>query len=219
MAAQPAEEDRLQAVAPVRAGALHPAPLPQARVAPAVRRGRRRGRPHQRCRGRQRRGREPEFHYLGSSALFGPSNATDGGISGDYAALGHIRHTALEANPWLRADFNGSSIIDSITAYNRTDCRGGRVFSLRWELLRGGNTVFTYDWMGLGTDWISASLSTGPVQAGAVKITLLASSPAGETCLHLGEVQDFSNAAVPEPATCALLAAGLGAIALLRRRR
>ncbi len=47
------------------------------------------------------------------------------------------------------------------------------------------------------------------------RVTLL-----GTNALHLGEIEVYANTSdVPEPSTCALMAAGVGVLAFFRRRK
>jgi hypothetical protein len=51
----------------------------------------------------------------------GASNAVDGNTDGNYFH-GSISHTNLDANAWWQVDLGTSSVIGSISIWNRTDC-------------------------------------------------------------------------------------------------
>jgi len=151
----------------------------------------------------------------GDTAMFGPQWVNDGDPSGNYMILGHIQHTEEEQDPWVQVLFNQTYSIQSFTLYNRQDCCQDRANNTRFELLLGATSVWSLDV--IDTVWPSYTDSFGstPVNADRFRVTLI-----GKNALHLGEIEVFANVSdVPEPTGYALMGAGLGALALLGRRK
>ncbi len=130
--------------------------------------------------------------------------------------LGHLQHTEAEQNPWVMVMFNQTYAVEYFTLYNRQDCCQDRANNIRVELLLGTSPGFSYDETDLG-NWTNYGIGfpTTPVIADRFRVTLL-----GTNALNLGEIEVFANVSdVPEPTGYALMGAGLGALALLGRRK
>lgn len=149
-------------------------------------------------------------------------NAIDGDTNGNWnfgdPASNTLSHTESEPNAWWKVAFNAPYFISSIDLFNRTDCCADRLNNF---------SVFLYDaanvqvWSSPGKSIIwpqsSTTLAVNSVLASSLKVQL-----DGTNYLHLAEVQvmgDRSLAAVPEPATYAMMAGGLLLLGMLRRRK
>ncbi|RYG49610.1 PEP-CTERM sorting domain-containing protein [bacterium] len=149
------------------------------------------------------------------SAIATADRANDGVREGDYYQPTSIAHTNSEAGAWWEADFAGASAIDSVNVFNRTDGLSQRINDFNVYLYLGDEIVYsatdvTFDEEITGAQLSGMTFATGGVVADRVRIQL-----SGFNYLQLAEVEAYS--AVPEPAS--MVALGLGALALLRRRR
>ena len=156
-----------------------------------------------------------------SSTDFGgpASRANDGNTDGTYNN-GSVSHTAFEKGAWWQVNFNSPYLIDSITIFNRTDCCQERVNTFSVSLYDALNVqVWT---SGPGQSFVVPTPNTPVTFSG---INFAASSLKvqldGTNWLHLAEVQALGDvtSAGPEPSTYALMAGGLAALGLLRRRK
>jgi hypothetical protein len=156
--------------------------------------------------------------WAGSPAAFA-SLVTDENRNGLWNANGvlTLNHTGIEQGAWLRVSFAGAFPIDSVNLWNRTDGFGNRLNPFSVRLFNGGSEVWSQTAQAF-TDTIddglssTAGMSFAPagVMADMIEVQL-----DGTNYLHLAEVEAYSP--VPEPGIMA--AVGLGAAALLRRRR
>lgn len=152
--------------------------------------------------------------YAGGSTA---DRANDGDRQGNYFAANGIAHTNFEAGAWWDSEFAAASSIATINVFNRTDSFGGRIEPFNVILYFGATEVYraadqTFVPTIIGTGISGMSFATGGVVADRVRVQL-----SGSNYLQLAEVEAFSSNPVPEPASIAAL--GLGALALLRRRR
>jgi hypothetical protein len=138
----------------------------------------------------------------------GPAVAVDGNTDGNFFD-GSVTHTNLDTNAWWQVDLGGSSTVNSITLWNRTDCCGDRL-SDYW--------VFVSDTPFLSTDTpatlqnrtgtFGSHQTTAPnpstsIPVGAkgryVRVQL-----SGINNLSLAEVQVLGTGGSPAPANLAL---------------
>jgi hypothetical protein len=91
---------------------------------------------------------------------------------------------------------------------------------------RAGNVIGSVANIGLGIEFLGLVVSDGTARIAGLQYSLVGAEPAGFAIdnLRFGKVGEVVNpgdpvAAVPEPETYALMLVGLGALALVRRRR
>ena len=142
----------------------------------------------------------------GNAAQF----AIDGSTNGNFNS-GSVTHTNTETAPWWQVDLGDEFELQDITLWNRTD--GGlqsRMNAARVSVLNGSLTeVWNETIVGYPDPDLMLSLPRGTIGQ-YVRVELAG----GGRVLSLAEVQVRMT---PEPATLSLL--GVGALALLRRRR
>ena len=141
--------------------------------------------------------------------------ANDGDRRGNANAAYGIAHTNLEFAPFWQATFAAPSAIGTVNVFNRTDAVGERINPFNVFLYLGTDLVYsatdqTFVPTITAPNVSGMEFATGGVFADRVRIQL-----SGRNYLQLAEVEAISP--VPEPASLAAL--GLGAVALLRRRK
>jgi hypothetical protein len=163
----------------------------------------------------------------------GPSRAVDGNIDGNLGD-GSVFHGCGGAGDWWYVDLGANYSLSSIQYFNRTDCCSVRII---------GATVGVFASTPYGSDnaapvWSAAIDNGGPTDTfspgGAVGRYIGIQEPAqvppgnsqGDLNLQIAELEAFGMLApapsttTPEPASVALLGAGLaGVAAVIRRRR
>lgn len=147
------------------------------------------------------------------------SNAIDGNTDGDYYHQS-IQHTAEdfglpEGNgfAWWQVALDQDYTIDSITIWNRTDCCTSRLREFTVSIFDDASLV----WSGSYAQADGPDPSTSFTGIAAMGDTVFVQLDRRDY-LHMAEVQVFANT-VPEPATYALMLAGLGLVGALARRR
>jgi hypothetical protein len=164
-----------------------------------------------------------------SSTDFGgaASRAIDDNTNGNYFA-GSVSHTALEAAAFWEVSFLDDFVIDNVTVFNRTDCCGDRLRNVRLSVFDGASEVFGTDLFTAPGTFAPESFNVDTVDATGDRVRIqylgAGANRPGDSYLQLAEVQVFAEppgtgGSVPEPATMALLGAGLLGLAALRRRQ
>ena len=148
------------------------------------------------------------------------ANVIDQNRNGIWNDNGHLtlNHTECEDMPWVRIMFAGALPIDVVNIWNRVDNGlGDRLSPFSVRLFNGGTEV----WSETGLTFVdniddgdsnTAGMTFYPMNVVADMIEVRLD---GNNFLHLAEVEAYSP--VPEPGI--MIAAGVGAAALLRRRR
>ncbi len=154
----------------------------------------------------------------GSPTAFA-SLVTDENRNGLWNANGilTLNHTNFEQGAWLRVNFASAFPIDSVNLWNRTDGFGSRLNPFSVRLFNGGSEVWAQTGQTFSNtidDGLTSTAGMAFAPAGVVA-DMIEVRLDGSNYLHLAEVEAYS--AVPEPGI--MIAAGLGAAALLRRRR
>ncbi|RYG30833.1 PEP-CTERM sorting domain-containing protein [bacterium] len=151
------------------------------------------------------------------SSISTADKANDGDRQGNYSAANNIAHTGFESGAFWESSFATAAAIDTVNVFNRTDGFGERINPFNVILYLGLTEVYsatnqTFIPTITGPQISGMSFMTNGVIADRVRIQL-----AGSNYLQLAEVEAFSSRPVPEPASIAAL--GMGAFALMRRRK
>lgn len=143
------------------------------------------------------------------------SLANDGNTNGLWSG-GSVSHTWIEYQAWWQVALGGgATTISEIDVWNRMDCCINRINDFNVTIFNGGSVV----WQSLHNSYTAAmptAVFTVPSVVGdTVRVWLN-----GTDYLHLAEVQVWGTAAaMPEPGSIALVAAGLSGVAWTRRRQ
>jgi F5/8 type C domain/PEP-CTERM motif len=137
------------------------------------------------------------------------SRANDGNTNGAFWG-NSVSHSDFEAQPWWQVVLAEPVAVDRVVVWNRTDCCADRLSNYTVSLWLGGSQVSSTFFAGQSP--VTQTFSFGSQMADTVRVQLT-----GTSYLNLAEVQVFASA-VPEPTSALLLAAGLGVVALRRRR-
>ncbi len=130
------------------------------------------------------------------------SRAIDGDTSGDYYH-GSVSHTGYDRTAFWQVSLGANFALSEITIFNRTDCCTDRLTDFTVSITDASNaTVFSQHYAGPVLPSLDIALAPGTAGE-TVKVQL-----DGQNYLHLAEVEVFGTD-VPEPASYALLAAGL----------
>lgn len=152
-----------------------------------------------------------------------PANAVDGNTNGSYGA-GSTFHSGASNDGWWYVQLDQAYDITQIDFWNRTDC-------CNWRIVGATLGIFTAAPYGVGSPapvWstVFSSVATHQVFApGGVSGSYVGirAAPSGDSWLQIAEVEVYGAptgvSAVPEPATVALVAGGLVALAGIARRR
>jgi hypothetical protein len=142
--------------------------------------------------------------------------ANDGNRDGRYSQ-GSVSHTNSALNSWWQATFAGPFSIERVQIWNRMENQT-RINPFRVQLWSGNtvvwemtNQTFVDNIADGNTNTLGMLFTVNNVTADRVRVQLEDSN-----YLHMGEVEAFGTA-VPEPGT--MVALGVGALALARRRR
>jgi hypothetical protein len=149
----------------------------------------------------------------GNSGTWGAQWVNDGQLTGN------LQHTDLELAPWVQVSFNSTYAIEQVVLFNRIDCCQDRASPLRLEFFRGNALVASSAGLNLGNNWSSfvAPFAT-PIEADRLRVQAISIGAA--RYLHLQEVEAYANTAVvPVPSALALMTAGAGMLAFVRRRK
>jgi hypothetical protein len=149
----------------------------------------------------------------GNSGTWGAQWVNDGQLTGN------LQHTDLELAPWVQVSFNSTYAIEQVVLFNRIDCCQDRASPLRLEFFRGNALVASSAGLNLGNNWSSfvAPFAT-PIEADRLRVQAISIGAA--RYLHLQEVEAYANTAVvPVPSALALMTAGAGMLAFIRRRK
>lgn len=153
-----------------------------------------------------------------STGFSGPAGrANDGNRSGNWSS-NSVSHTNSEFGAWWEVAFASVQEINQILIFNRTDCCSNRIDTFSVRLYDSGGSEVWSDTNNTFTPTITGTnLSGMQIDAPGVLAKRLRVQLDGTNYLHVAEVEAYN--VVPEPATLAALAAGIGLVSRRLRRR
>jgi len=146
------------------------------------------------------------------------SRGNDGNRDGHFFNGTSVTHTNSEFGAWWEVAFASVEEINQILIFNRTDCCSERINTFSVRLYDSGGSEVWSDTNNTFTPTITGTnLSGMQIDAPGVLAKRLRVQLDGTNYLHLAEVEAYN--VVPEPATLAALAAGIGLVSRRLRRR